>query len=406
GLARRGFAVSGHAFVPGLSLESISPPVATSLRESTVRIASAVAKGRATCPEVISARALELSKGVLLTMFLPKFKHVVTSFSLAASIATGAVLLARQPASTTDLPATKQSAPRGKVTEKPLPADAPSHEPKTEQSPWKRSLPNGVTVALLGVTTGSRDLTAGLQWSPGGSRIPRSLVLIASVPRRHDQDKKIRAFVIRVWDPEDPEGVHVDWEFPGAIVSDTAERCDFYYGKAIPGGFGAIVQLPKAWSSCTARVRIAAGPWATAATTRGLEERENVTFGSHVITFSRARAIEQDTSITVDVDLKDIDKRLIAFDHDGQVHKAIDLPSKKEMPGPSTVYRFPISPDRIEEFRFQTRSFERVEFGDILLEPRTIDDTWPVERLRLDPEKILRPVESPRSFPYAPLQQK
>lgn len=381
GLARRGFAVSEYAFVPCLSLESTSPPVSTALRESTVRIASGTAKGGATCPEVISARIFALSKGVLLTMSISKTKHIVISLSLAASFATGAILLARQPAAIAETPTAKPPAPRRADAQKPLPANAPNHGPKTDQSSWKRSLPNGVTVALLGVTSRSSSLAEGLQWTPEGSRIAHSLDVLASGPHRQDEDKKVRAFVIRVTSPEAPEGVHIEWEFPGAIVSD-AGRC-VYHGKDVPNGYGAIVQVPRRWSSCTARIGVAAGPWTTAATGRGLEEREKVTFGPHIITFSRALANGQGTSITIGGTLKSLDTRLVALDRGGQLHEPIDTPSGRERPDRSTMYRFRIAPDRIQEFRLQTRTYERVEFRDIPLEPRTIDDAWPVERLRL-----------------------
>jgi cobalt-zinc-cadmium efflux system membrane fusion protein len=94
-LLRRGMAISGTALAAAFS-GAVRPALAGPVVVATASAAASLATGQE-CPEVIGARAAELSKRVLNAMWLSKLKRNVLMFLVLGVIAFGGVISGFQP---------------------------------------------------------------------------------------------------------------------------------------------------------------------------------------------------------------------------------------------------------------------------------------------------------------------
>jgi hypothetical protein len=137
-----------------------------------------------------------------------------------------------------------------------------------------------------------------------------------------------------------------------------------------------VATVPADAATCTVRIGVARGEWKIEATSDG---RGMGAVGT--VLFATPRAISTGTSLVVGHVINDREVRVVAVDLDGKVQSATSAGGVSSEPGSGLArlvstsqhlldLEFPLSPDRIREFRFQTRSYQWAEFEEVPLEPR------------------------------------
>jgi RNA polymerase sigma factor (sigma-70 family) len=145
GLVRRGFAVAAGALALDVGAEA-NTALPGPLVASTASAALAFAHGRIAAAGAVPARTLTLARRVLRAMFLERLLLTSPALLLAGALAAGAGLLAR---------------PAG-----PAPEPAPRAVQAVADPRWKKDLPGGAFVELIGVA--SPDDGGKTWWTPAG----------------------------------------------------------------------------------------------------------------------------------------------------------------------------------------------------------------------------------------------
>ena len=168
----------------------------------------------------------------------------------------------------------------------------------------------------------------------------------------------------------------MSWSISGSSTLGVSHPPPPFVGRApVPGIHGAVATVPADAATCTVRIEVASGEWKVEARHgRGMS-------AAGTVLFATPRAISTGTSLVVGHVINDREVRVVAVDLDGKVQSATSAGGVSSGPGSGLArlvstsqhlldLEFPLSPDRIREFRFQTRSYQWAEFKEVPLEPR------------------------------------
>jgi hypothetical protein len=242
----------------------------------------------------------------------------------------------------------------------------------------KRDLRGGGTVELIGVST--EPPGPKVWWGPDGLPLDQppfdGLGSSTSTGEKH----KARVFAIRVSGVGGREGLTVRWDIPKSSTIGVSEPPRWVQRPPVPGVHGAAASLPAEAATCTVRVGVADGHWKTEATTTG-QGIHAIGTDLGTILFASPRAIPGGAALVVADTISGPDVRIVAVDRDGIEHGPMAAASSSAASGtglarlvsnPPRLHdlEYPLPPDRIREFRFQTRSYQWAEFRDVPLEPR------------------------------------
>ncbi len=140
-------------------------------------------------------------------------------------------------------------------------------------------------------------------------------------------------------------------------------------GKAVPDLSKTAFAFADRMLNCTVRFEVAAGPWQTVQTSGKDPSAVSTGTGQSTI-FGEPIAIKTGTTLSLTHNIHDALLRLVAVDHDGKEHPANIRSAKGVQEFHQLVVEFKLPPERIKEFRVQTRRYEKVEIPGIALEPR------------------------------------
>ena len=352
GLVRRGFAVAVGGLAVDLGAESASAALAQGVAESMARAASAFAVGRPVAG-MVSSHVLNLTRGVLSQMRVTRWMMLAPAVLVVVGFAAGYVALAAQPAPAPTLPQQSVAQAKGGVAR------------------WRKVLPSGATVELIGVSPNQREPKTW--WGPGGSPLAEPAFDRIDVEVDGRRGEKPRVFALKVTGVADPASVGVGWEFPDAMASSSSTP-SWERGKPpAPGVFGAVASLPEGARLATFRVGLATGPWETKGMSTGAALTE-IGDDAHAIVFTQARALKDKdgVALTVTDTYLGFNVRIVAIDRDGKEHGPGDRNQSVQGAPPFRVHdlTFSLPPDQLREVRFQARPYERVELRGVAIEPR------------------------------------
>jgi RNA polymerase sigma factor (sigma-70 family) len=343
-LARRGLA-------PGAIAAGLATALAGEARAalshdlllSTARAACAGATGQ------FPAAVTDLTEGVLKMMMWKKLKLAAVGIAAAAGLSAQAL--------------SQQSPNSGKLVARPAqtavqPAEK-QNEKQADERPWVRSLPSGAAVEVVGV---SSFPSAPDTWRrPDGTPLPAAPCDPIQV--QFADNTGVPVFVV-VRLSRIPDGADQHWSVTDALS--TAELPARRDGKLLTDLRMAIVRVPSSTSTCTVHFKVAAGPWTTIQTWEkepGGVGRPN---GPSYL-FGGAIATKKGTTISVSHNMLDKSVRIVAVDGDAkelsaEIRSACDVSGFQQI-----VVEFDQPPERIKEFRLETRPFEEAQIPGIVL---------------------------------------
>jgi RNA polymerase sigma factor (sigma-70 family) len=343
-LARRGLAPGAVGSAMAMTGGALAA-VPLELVRSTARAASACASG------AIPAAVTRLTEGVLKMMMWEKLKvgavGALVAYGLTAEVlsqqATKDQVLASQPPKAAARPSAK---PDEKVAADPR---------------WVRSLPNGATIEVVGISPHpSGPLT---WWRPDGSPLPQPPCDRSNTRISSDQNVVFRSVVVRVTNL--PEGAEHQWWINEANGGSHGQPRRA--GKPVPGLSEAVTQFPRGMPTCTLLFKVAAGPWQTVQTwgtsPGALGSRDGTSY-----IFGAAIATTTGTALSVTHNIQDTSVRLVAVDGDGKEHPGKVRSGSGVKDFRQLVVEFDLPPGAVQEFRVQTRSFEEVEIPGIVIQ--------------------------------------
>lgn len=240
----------------------------------------------------------------------------------------------------------------------------------------KATLASGLSIELLGVTrVPVRDQP---WWKPDGSALEEPLFDWAGDPSEDPNWERFDyyAVAIRLKGKSPDEISQIKWHFSdanGYVITP-----DVHTGrKPIDYEMVGMVRFPKDVEVTTLRLSVASSEWETLFS---FKDFGSYTKGKDTINVSQpygpfgplgAEREEKGLYIRVAYNIVDRDVRIIALDKNGKIH----FPDSPWGTGGTTSIRRTVAnfrdltKERLEEYRFQVRSWERVEFKDISLRP-------------------------------------
>ncbi len=341
-LTRRGLAPGAVGAVMAVAGETRAA-VPRGLVQSTVRAATSCASG------AVPTAVTQIVEGVLKMMMWQKLKVVAVGAIVAVGLT--AEVLSQQ--------ATKD---RVQAVQPPRVAAAQSEklEEKVAVDPrWVRSLPSGATIEVVGVSPHpSGPLT---WWKPDGSPLAEAPCDRSNTRIFSDQNVAFRAVVARVTNL--PDGAEHQWWINEA--NGGSHGAATRGGNPVPGLSEVITEFPVGTSTCTVNFKVAAGPWRTVRTWGKNPGSVGSLNGSYI--FSDAIATRTGTTLSVTHDILDKSVRLVAVDGDGKEHPAMVRSGGGVKDFRQLVVEFELSPEAIQEFRFQARPYEEVEIPGVVI---------------------------------------
>ncbi|HIJ52460.1 MAG TPA: hypothetical protein HPP66_04820 [Planctomycetes bacterium] len=234
-------------------------------------------------------------------------------------------------------------------------------------SSFTATLPNGVTVELVGVCEHPSE---GKQWW------------------KPDGDELLEAPYDEIGGNVYPDGDEKSFEFAIILGNLPAERVNTKVrceesvsgsagGSSSPQKNGEYLSdlrwlattFPKKLKACTVKVGVAAGQWQPVAESngKGVGSRGSELGG---VSFTKAFEVEDGISITVADDILGRPCRVVAITNDGEVVKPVRSSGSSAGKVRQTTAKFNnISLSDIKQFQFQTRPYEWVEFKEVSLRP-------------------------------------
>jgi beta-lactamase regulating signal transducer with metallopeptidase domain len=231
---------------------------------------------------------------------------------------------------------------------------------------FKATLPNGVTVELVGVC--EHPSTGKQWWKPDGSILEKAPYEKLDHIVDANEDAKIREFAIH---------------FSGQNLEDANYR-NRWFGGQIQSSHGYrlsqdLMAITAAFSknklSTTIPIDVSAGPWETRAVGDGKREVSIAIFGGETI---YQEASEENGKSIIPIIVRSIlgddgrqlwDNRIIAKDMMGK--KLIGRQFYGAIRGRSGWYRyeFELPLEQIASFEYQTRPYYQIDFDNVALEP-------------------------------------
>jgi hypothetical protein len=238
-------------------------------------------------------------------------------------------------------------------------------EKAAEQASFKASLPDGVTVELVGVCEYPSE---GKQWwRPDGSSIVKAPCETSGGQVFPGQGEQGREFVVNVG-PKDNQDTSFVWQtVPAGSSCGLSPYREGQYRKDLKA---FAVSLPVENDTVILRVGLAHGAWKTLHSKgpKGTESIGRELFG---MTFSEAVQSLGKVFVTVSDDIEgQIDRRIIAIDNTGDLHTAAPCDTENAGKVHQTTATFEnLLLQDIKEFQFQTRPYEWVTFKNVSLKP-------------------------------------
>lgn len=261
------------------------------------------------------------------------------------------------------------------------------------------TLPDNITVELVGV---SHNPSRGMPWwKPDGS--PLTEIPYDKIHGKvfaHNGEKP-REVAVRVGNL--PADASTAWNTPYGSAGGYVPPQD-KDGRQITDLRAIALLAPRDRDRITFRVGVATGPWKT------LEQFSGTGSGSRSSTageFAYSEPYEKDnaTAITISDSAGDeVAYRIVAVDHQGQVHLAARCNGASAGNLRQTTAEFQGLPlDSIREFQFQTRPYEWVTFRNVSVEPgkRTKVEVHSSGAVRVDQPESPK-VDQGTSGPHSP----
>jgi RNA polymerase sigma factor (sigma-70 family) len=342
-LARRGLAPAAVAAATALNAQA-QAAVPQQLVQSTVQAATSCAASS------FSAVVTTLAEGVLKMMMWEKLKLIAAGVLVAVGLTAHAL---------------SQQAPKDGIltAQQPQAAVQPAEKPNeksVDDRRWVRSLPNGATIEIIGVS--SYPSGADTWWRPDGT--PLHPAPCDRIEPSISSDEGVRMSIV-MRRTGIPDGASQDLSIAqsqgysrGLVTRD---------GKPIPElDLSEMTgMLPADTGTCTVRFRVAAGPWRTELTVGKSSGAYGTKTASYI--FGDAIATKKGTSLAVTHDLKGVDLRLVAVDGDGKDHIGVSRYGYGVKNFQQIGVEFKLPPEQIKEFLLQTRSYQEVEIPGIAL---------------------------------------
>jgi hypothetical protein len=316
--------------------------LAESTIQNAIHLTSAAATG------AVPTSVAELTEGVLKMMFHGKLKLVAAGVFTAVGLAVAVGSLAQQ--------ATKEQPPVAP------PRQVREREPAVKRR-WIRSFPNGATIEVVGISP--YPSAPGSWWAPDGTPLAEAPCDPGVKDFTGDENDVYRAVAVRI--TGEPEGADVGWSVSGKGYS--IERATLA-GKEVPGLRLAAVLCSRHLEPCTVTFSVAAGPWKTVETadkrtgafSKGLQKGMGYIFSDPFAT--RAGVL-----LAVTYSIPDDEVRLVAVDREGKERLPLRRSGGSARGFYQVVGEFDLTPDQVDEFRLQTRSYEHLEIKDVALKP-------------------------------------
>lgn len=236
-----------------------------------------------------------------------------------------------------------------------------------QDSPWKKALPDGVTVTLVGF---SEHPSTDKSWrTPDGNPLADPpidpLAGLAVGPRAF-------VFVVRI--DGLPEGRRADIQWRISQSNASGSRSPILKdGREIQGVRAIVAGFPEGKETTEIGVRIAAGEFQQylAKNPKGISQIRTPLGQAR---FGRAHLVLQETELHTAVTLahtfKDSDPQFAAIDDQGDRHTPTQMSSSTSPEFALVDLEFRVAPDHIREFELRARPYENVTFGELPLKPK------------------------------------
>ncbi|WP_422927830.1 hypothetical protein [Singulisphaera sp. PoT] len=229
---------------------------------------------------------------------------------------------------------------------------------------WSRTLPGGATIEVVGISF--HPSTPKSWWKPDGSPLPGAVCDPSGTKINADDPAdalRHRVIVVRVTGL--PKGAEYSWS---VRESNSGSRGPARRnGVPIPDLHESVSGFPDDLPTCTIGFEVADGPWQTVESSQGNSAHSRADGPSTI--FGAAIATKAGTTISVAHNLQELPVRIVAVDDDGVEHEA----SGSSGGGISTMSlisaEFKLSPDKIREFRLQSRPLKKAEIPNVPLMP-------------------------------------
>jgi RNA polymerase sigma factor (sigma-70 family) len=345
-LARRGLAPGAVALGMATALTAEArAAVPRDLIRSTARAAAVHLGGAPT------AAVADLARGVLSMMMWEKLKIVAVGVVIAAGLTARAL----------SWPAPQGAGLAASPPQAPAKPAENSDKPRGDRR-WVRSAPCGALIEVVGVS----PFPSGPEtwWRPDGTPL-RPAPCDPIKPNVSSDWGVPRLVLVRL--ARIPDGADSEWSVVEAgAAGDGPARRD---GRPLPGLSVMTAFVRADAETCTVRFKVAAGPWTTIETWQKNAGGTARRFGPSTI-FGGAIATRTGTAVAVTHDIQDRPVRVIAIDGDGKELAADFRSSSGVKDFQQLVVEFDQPPERIKEFRLQTRPYEVVEIPRVALKPR------------------------------------
>jgi beta-lactamase regulating signal transducer with metallopeptidase domain len=253
--------------------------------------------------------------------------------------------------------------------------EARPHEPKAADQRRETAskgvvkLPGGASIEVVGVS--SCPSGPGTWWRPDGSPLAEAPCDPPSSQPQFGNEFQLpnavaREVVVRVTGL--PEGSDLIW-YPRPSVSNSPSRPN-KDGKPAPGLLREVAQISGNLKTFEVGFRLAVGAWKTEYAHDG-GGGFSTSRGSHSFYFGKARPVQRGTAIAVAHNITDLETRVVAVDRDGREHTS----SYSSGGGPGGKVglldaEFDLPPERVREYRIQSRPVEQGVIDGIALHPR------------------------------------
>jgi hypothetical protein len=137
-------------------------------------------------------------------------------------------------------------------------------------------------------------------------------------------------------------------------------------GRPVPELQQVVAEFPRGLDTCVVHFDLAVGPWVTeqvAERSIGIERNDRAFF------FGRPREIRMGTAIAIAHNITDREVRAVAVDRDGREHGPRSTSSGGAKHLKMLDAEFDLPPDRIREYRLQSRPVGRFEIKNVALQP-------------------------------------
>lgn len=229
-----------------------------------------------------------------------------------------------------------------------------------QQTDFKATLPNGVTVELVGTCQYTNDGVSC--YRPDGNPLGRKLKITKwnQTPKAGDV-----GIMLKVSGPEDISFSYhkilgaKGWEGSCQVIDENGKELEQYQA--------ALTRFDANQIDTTAEFGVAAGEWETIAKHHGTSMGIN-----NNISFTKATQTEKDVQIyTTDTLGRYVTQRIVAIDNNGKLHPwkgrtgSVSNSQIRQSTGTFPSLRL----EQIKEFQFQTRPYQWIKFKNISLKP-------------------------------------